>query len=375
VFPPRIKKAELSYRARKILYAVIAEYVATGEPVGSRTLARRHGLQLSAASIRNVLSDLEEAGYLTQPHTSAGRVPTDLGLRLFVDALVHIKNVSEGDQQAILAKMKSLRVGEDDVMREAGKLLSELTRAAAVVTPPRMEEELLSQLRFIPLPQGGILAVLVSRSGTVQNRVLTLDRALSPTELDQIHNYLMPLIEGHTMVEIRERIVQEMAQDQSSYHHLRKRTMQVVDAALAAQDRRDAMVIEGQGVLFNRPEFADGEKIRSFLKTFEAKQTLLRLLDSTLAAGGVRVLIGAEAQIADVEDISVISAAYGPASSMGTVAIVGPARMDYGKVMPLVQFTAQVMGDVLEGPAVPAGPAGESGSGGRGDAHSGGENG
>ena len=184
-------KSGLTFRARKILYAAITEYIASGEPVGSRRLARRYGLNLSPATVRNVLADLEDGGYLTQPHTSAGRVPTDRGFRVFVDALVQMREVSSDNRNAIVARMRELKGRTDDLMRESGKLLSSLTGAASVIVSPRPQDEQLAQLRFLPpsAPKE-LLAVLVTTSGAIQNRVVKLDQDVGPEDLARFHNYL-----------------------------------------------------------------------------------------------------------------------------------------------------------------------------------------
>lgn len=341
-------RPEIPFRYRKILYAVITEYIATGEPVGSRKLARRYGLNLSPASIRNVLADLEEMGYLSQPHTSAGRVPTDLGFRVFVDALVQMREVTAEDREAIVSRLRRIRPG-DDVIRETGKLLASLTGAAAVVTPPRAETDPIAQIRFIPLRDGELLAVVVTRSGVVQNRVVPFGSMPAPEELDRIHNYLAELIGGRTLDEVREALALEMASERGQYDQLRRRARDLFESAVATTEAKPEVLIEGQGRLFGRPEFSDAEKIRGYLRAFEEKERLLELLDRTLAAGGVNVLIGSETNLTDVHDISVISAVYrGSGSATGTVGVIGPTRMDYAKVVPLVGFTARVMSDILE---------------------------
>lgn len=346
-FSPRM---ELSFRARRILYAVVAEYVATGEPVGSRRLAKRYGLNLSPASIRNVLADLEDAGFLSQPHTSAGRVPTERGFRLFVDALVQMRDVTGEDRAAILHRLEELRPERDDVLREVGRVLSSLTGVAAIVAEPRPEEERLSHLRFMPLRPGEMLAVMVTRSGVVQNRVVPIRAEVDPSELERLHNYLQPLVENRTLMEVREALAEDVASDRDEYTVLRRRVRDFVDA-VAGGGTRGGVWIEGQRELFGRPEFASGEKIRAFLKAFEDRETLLELLDRTLVAGGVQVLIGSEAGLGEVDDdISLISASFrrGGADT-GSLGVIGPARMDYAKVVPLVSFTAKVVSDLLGG--------------------------
>ncbi len=335
---------ELAFRARKILYSVITEYIATGEPVGSRKLSRLYEISLSPASIRNTLADLEEAGFLTQPHTSAGRVPTERGFRVFVDALVQMREVPTEDRNAIVSKLSSLGPARDDSMREAGRLLASLAGTVAVLAPPKPEDERLAQLRFMPLKPKQLLAVVVTKSGSVQNRVVDLDREISPGELEHVHNYLAELVDGHTLGEVRAALAERLAGDRTDYDRLPKQALDMVRATMQGAQARGEVLIEGQGLLFNRPEFSDPEKIRAFVRTFEEKERLLGILDGTLRAGGVQVIIGTEANLADVQDISVISAKYqGEGGATGSVGIIGPARVDYGKLVPLVEFTARMM--------------------------------
>jgi heat-inducible transcriptional repressor len=339
---------ELSFRARRVLYAVITEYVAAGEPVGSRRLARRYGLNLSPASIRNVLADLTDAGYVVQPHTSAGRIPTDKGFRLFVDALVQMREVSTEDRAAIASRIRALSA-PDDLLRETGRLLSTMTGAAAVVSPPRAEDEAIAQIRFVPLRDDRVLAVIVSRAGNVQNRVVATDGPVDARDLDRAHNYLAELLAAapRSLAELRDALAADL--DAERDVHARARGM--IDATLAASDARPSMVIEGQRLLFDRPEFTDVDKLRAYVRTFDDKERLIGLLERTIVSGGVQVLIGSEVRLDDVSDISVVSATFRQGSKgAGTVAIVGPQRMDYGKVVPLVEFTAQVVGQALSGP-------------------------
>ncbi|MFW6067735.1 MAG: heat-inducible transcriptional repressor HrcA [Myxococcota bacterium] len=344
--------SDLNARSRRILYAVLAEYISTGEPVGSRKLARRYGINLSPASIRNVLADLEEAGYLVQPHTSAGRVPTDLGFRVFVDALVQMREVTRDDRQAILSRLESLDPGRDDVMREAGRLLSTLTGAAAVLTAPRLGEERLAQIRFLPLRSGELLVVLVTRSGAVQNRAIAVSEGIDPAELERINNYVNELVADRSLRDVRELVARQTDDERGEYLRLQERASELLDWAERAGDESPVqMVIEGQGVLFDRPEFTDAEKIRGYLRAFEDKERLLVLLDRTLAAGGVQVLIGAEAELEDLSDVSVVATHYGEnGAGGGSLGVIGPARMDYAKVVPLVGFTAQCLSELYGSP-------------------------
>jgi len=341
--------SDLGYRARKVLYALVTEYIASGEPVGSRTLARRYGLNLSPASIRNVLADLEEAGYLTQPHTSAGRVPTDRGFRLFVDGLMQMREITAEDRDAVIGRMRALRPGVDDIMREAGKVLSSLTGAAAVVLPPKAEQDVLAHLRFMALRPGAVLAVLVMRSGSVQNRIVQVARDLEADELERVHNYLAELVVGRTLDQVRRELATEMANERGRYKELRRRVKEMLDAMSEQEGPAMDVVIEGQRLLIDRPEFADVDKIRGLVHAFEEKERLLELLDRTLVASGVQILIGSETNLTGVTDLSVVSSSYQSGSATGSVGVIGPTRMDYAKVVPIVGFTAKAIADVLDG--------------------------
>ncbi len=336
----------LNLRSRKILYALITEYISTGEAVGSRTLSRRYGIQLSPATIRSVLQDLEEEGFIQQPHTSAGRMPTDKGFRVFVDALVDLEEVSEVDRQAIRERLEGTRSG-GDVMREAGRVLSDLTGAATVLTAPAPEDEPLSELRFLPLRDGELLAILVGKTGTVQNRVVRGAARVDRADLDRVNNFLDSLLDGRSLRDLRNRLATEMDRERGTYRELAAKAKDMIERAVGAVASAAVVFIEGQGRLFDRPEFSDVTKLRDYLRAFEEKERLLELLERTLDADGVRVIIGAEAGLGSLQDISVISSTYVAGGAGGSVAVVGPTRMDYGKVVPLVEYTAQAVSSLL----------------------------
>lgn len=341
-FPPL---SELSHRGRRILYVAITEYIQNGEPVGSRTLAKRDDIDLSPATIRNELADLEEAGFLHQPHTSSGRVPTTHGFRVFVDALVQMREVSATDRAVVMQRLNKMEPG-GDVLSEAGELLSALTGAAAVVTGPKPEEERLAQLRFMPLREGQLLAILVTKGGAVQNRVVAIPDGFDPDGVERIHNLLDELLRETplSLVAVRNELANELGASEGAVQTLREKAKAIIDAAVDNDQQTTSLVIEGQDRLFDRPEFLDADKIRRYLRAFDDKGRLVDLLEETLAAGGVRVLIGSEAGLGDVEDVSIISSSFRRSGSLG---VIGPTRMDYGKVVPLVEFTAKAVGQVL----------------------------
>jgi heat-inducible transcriptional repressor len=337
---------DLGFRARRILYAVVTEFISSGEPVGSRKLSRRYGLDVSPATIRNELADLEEAGYLAQPHTSAGRVPTDKGFRAFVEALVRVREVDERDRIAVFDRLAHLTPGVDDIPREAVKLLSSLTGGAAVVQAPRASQQHVVQLRFLPLRPGQLLAVLVTRAGAVENRVVSVEREPDAAELERIHNYLSQLTGERTLGELRSTVALDAERERSAWL---QSAHEMVDATHCADPGQGEVLIGGQKLLLDQPDFADVGKMRGVLAALEEKQRLVELLDRTLQAGGVQVLIGAETQLSDSPDLSLIAASYGQGGSgTGMLGVIAPTRVDYQKVVPLVGFAARVLTNVLD---------------------------
>ncbi len=337
---------EMSSRARQILYAAITEFVATGEPVGSRTLSKR-GIELSPASIRNVLSDLEEAGYLHQPHTSAGRVPTDKAFRFFIDALMEVQKVSSADDALIRSRLLEMEPGQN-LLRETGRLLSELTGTASVVVAPRNEVLTLRHLRFIRTVPGELLAVLVMSNGEVQNRFLKA--SVDENLLTKVHNLLDDVIEGRTLGDLQELFARRLASERIQHNSLRHQAFSLGEAAVANLGDRIADVhIEGRARLLGLPEFADATDMQDVVSALDETERLVHLLDETLAAEGAKVVVGREAGELGGGQLSIIGASYSDRGrSAGTVGIIGPTRMDYSKNVPLVQATANAVSAFME---------------------------
>ena len=340
---------ELNDRARRILVAVVKEYIATAEPVGSRAVSRRYERTLSAATIRSVLADLDELGYVTQPHTSAGRVPLERGFRLFVDALVQLQQVSDLERNTIEQSVVQLRSGGPDAMRAIGQALSELAGAAALVLPPGPEQEPLAQLRFVVLQGRQVLAVIVTTSGTIENRILEIEAQLSLDETERIHNYMEQWLDGRTLKELRDAVAQAALGECGRVRALSRRVAELLTRTLDCGRRSESLLVEGEAALFEQPEFAEVEQVCDVLNALKDRERLLELLDRTLAAEKVQVWIGSELPFENQHvALSAITAGYGqPGRPAGSVALLGPARMDYGRLMPLVKFTAEAMGVLL----------------------------
>ncbi len=335
---------ELSLRAKQILYACITEFVATGEPVGSRTLSKK-GIELSPASIRNVLSDLEEMGYLHQPHTSAGRVPTDKAFRLFIDAMMEVRNLTDEENAQILHRFSEIEPGPN-FLRETGKLLSDLAGTAAVVVSPRAETMTLKHLRFIRTMPGEILAVLVMSNGSVQNRFIKAD--IPENELQKVHNLLDDVIEGRSLGDLRDLFARRLQNDRVQHDATKKKAFELGEAAVAeAVDAGADVVIEGRAKLLGLPELAGN--VRDVVNALDEAEAIVRLIDATVAASGTSVVVGREAGDLAGGQLSIVGAAYrSHGRNAGSVGVIGPTRMDYPKVVPLVTATANAMSSLIE---------------------------
>ena len=333
----------LSKRARSVLYAVVTEFIGSGEPVGSRTLSKKYGIALSPASIRNVLADLEDAGYLAQPHTSAGRVPTESAFRLFIDALMRVRRLPDDDAGRINDWLTDLRP-DADIPRETGKLLSDLSGAPAVVLRSATESRRLLKLRFIGTRPGELLAVVVFDDTTVENRFFRVDKPISDAELDRLHGLLEETVPGHTLAEVRDVVARGMSEQRDELKALHELGHVLLSSTSESGPRPAEIVIEGQALLLDKPEFGNVERLRELLLALEARERLVGLLDRTLASDRVQVFLGEETSSAVGYPVSVVAARYqergGPA---GAVGVIGPTRMDYPLVVPLVAAAADAM--------------------------------
>jgi len=333
----------LTHRARALLHAVVTEFVATGEPVGSRTLQRKYGFDLSPATIRSVLADLEDDGYLAQPHTSAGRVPTPLGFRTFIDALLEANAGDGARSEAIDGWLAGLQPGSD-IVRESGRLLSDLTGAPAVAARPRTVDRALRKLRFIVTRPGELLAVVVFADGAVENRYVAVEPSLDEAQIDRIHRMLEEVVEGQTLTALRDHFAARLAVAHDDLAVSTRLGLTLVEGALRDADRGVDLVVEGVGRLLERGEPYRSEDLLELYRVLEDKARLVSLLDGTLASTHVQVFFDEEVTGSPCS-LSVVAAPYrekgGPV--VGAVGIIGPARMDYSTVVPLVGAAADAV--------------------------------
>lgn len=337
---------DLNDRSRQILQAIIEDYIATAEPVGSRTITRRHGVNLSPASVRNVMADLEELGFLSSPHTSAGRVPTDRAYRFYVNTLLRVGKVSDAEEELLLERLPFQGADASRILRETSRMLSSLSHYAGIVLAPRFTENVLRHLEFVRLGGRRLLAILVTEHGIVHNKLVEVQEEISGEELVRMTNYLNTLLQGLPMTEVRRRLIEQMQSDRVTYDALLDRALRLSKQALAETEAD--LFIEGQATFFNQPEFADTVRMKEIFRAFEEKSQLLQLLDRCLAADGVQIFIGSEANLSP-GGMSVITSAYRSGSrKLGVLGVIGPTRMGYASVIPIVDYTARLVSRLLQ---------------------------
>lgn len=337
---------DLGDRAKEVLRAVVQEYIASGGPVGSSHLARRPEFEVSPATLRNVLADLEELGFLEKPHTSAGRIPTDRAYRFYVDTLVKLRDPPPRERELIQQGLSADQAVEE-VLQETSKVLHHLTHHAGVVLSPRPAAVVFQRIEFVRLRENRVLAILVAQNGQVQNRAFAVDFPLSAEELVRASNYLNALLKEAPLEELRERILSELAREQAQYDQLTGTALKLGAAATDSQPQ-ERVFIEGTGSFLDQPEFADVERMKTLFRALEQKHQLLSVLDRVLRARELQIFIGTESELSSAGDISVIASPYGNGEQvLGAVGVIGPTRMNYQRVIPLVNFTAQILSKVL----------------------------
>jgi len=346
----RALKAEhldLDPREAEILKSVVRSHVLSGQPVGSRALSRGTGLDLSPATIRNTMADLEARGLLTHPHTSAGRVPTDMAYRLYVDRFLQPPRMAVQQRQAIDSALVRSQWEIPELLAEASRQLSRFSRHVGVVTGPEMRTIVVEHVEFVRLDPRRVVAVLVGRSGIVHNRILECDEP-DQRELDRIGRYLSDQFQGKTLLEIRQALLERLAADSAAYDRLVGRSLELGRRAIEGQAQAADVFVEGASNLLELPEFADLERMRGLIRTLEEKNQLVDLLSRVLDGGGPQVVIGRENPVADLADCSVVASTYRAGDQVvGTVGIVGPRRMEYARAIALVEHLAEVLTRLL----------------------------
>lgn len=343
------KKALLSERAQHLLKVLVERYIREGQPVGSRALAREAGLDLSPATVRNVMADLEELGFIRSPHTSAGRVPTVQGYRFFVDALLTVKPLESVEVQRMRQSLDP-DLNTQKLVESASALLSGITRMAGVVTMPRRDRMAFNHIEFLSLSDNRVLAILVLNEREVQNRVIHVNRHYSADELQQISNYLNTEFLGKDLQTIRRILVEEMQEAREHMNRLMLAAVEMAEKLLDQEaDKEDDYILAGQTNLMEFAELSDIEKLRQLFEAFNRKRDILHLLDQCVRAQGVQIFIGEESGYEPLDECSVVTAPYtaGDGTVLGVLGVIGPTRMAYERVIPIVDVTAKLLAAAL----------------------------
>jgi heat-inducible transcriptional repressor len=350
--PPRgASLTELDARARDIFRRIVETYLETGEPVGSRTISRG-GVQLSPASIRNTMQDLTELGLLGAPHISAGRMPTHAGLRLFVDGLLEVGDVAEDDRRAIEARLMAHGRNFDEALNEASAILSGLAGGAGVVVSP-VREAGVKHVEFVALGPDQALAIMVFEDGQVENRLMRRAAGLTPSALQEASNFLNARLRGKTLAEAGDEVRHELERARRELNAAAARLVEDGMAAWSGGDGAErALIVRGRANLLGDSEaVADLERVRMLFDDLEQKEQLIGLLDDVREAEGVRIFIGAETRLFSLSGSAVIAAPYmtGRQKVLGAIGVIGPARLNYARVIPLVDYTARALGRIMDG--------------------------
>ena len=345
-------KKDLDQRSRAIFQKIVETYLSTGEPVGSRNLSRQLPIKLSPASVRNIMSDLEALNLIYSPHTSAGRLPTESGLRLFVDALLEVGDISQEERRQMEAQIRNR--GDDksmeDMLSEAGEMISGLSHCAGVVLTEKQTMQL-KQIEFIQLEPGKALTVMVGTDGNVENRILDLPKGTPPSVLSEASNYLNSIIHGLTIEEARKKISEDLKKSRAELDSL---AAKVIEAGLATwsggSDERKNLIVRGRSKLLKDVSVeSDLNLIRNLFDDLEAKRELVDLLGLADKATGVRIFIGSESQLFSLSGSSLIVSPFQDADKkiVGMLGVIGPTRLDYARIIPMVDYTAKLVGRIL----------------------------
>jgi len=339
----------LEERNREILKLIIRSYVTSGEPVGSRTLAKSMDWRFSPATIRNVMADLEDEGYLAQPHTSAGRIPSEKGYRFYVDHLADSGRLSKSDERYV-SRMLAESYTPEDVMLRASVVLSTISKNVGIVIAPPMGATILKHIEFLDLSDGKILVIFVSTSGVVQRKLIRVGERYTQEELDKAGRYLVEKFSGKTLTEIRNELLRMMQAERSLFDRMLS-LLQTWGETLGQPASAEGIYLQGATNIMNQPEFADVERMRMLFQMFEEKGRLVKILNECIASSppeGVRIVIGSELGVPDMRDFTLITASYASMDhTTGFLGIIGPTRMEYERGISLVEYLGRLVGEMI----------------------------
>ncbi|MGI6097188.1 MAG: heat-inducible transcriptional repressor HrcA [Dethiobacteria bacterium] len=337
----------LNERKKQILYAVVKEHVNNAEPVGSRTLARRYNLGFSSATIRNEMADLEEMGYLKQPHTSAGRIPSEKGYRYYVDFLMEVPALTEEEEIRLNKALKLEKMREiEQIIQNVSKGLSEITNYTSLVIAPQLTKSAFKEMRIIPIDEQRGIVVLITDTGFIKNKIINLPRMLNPQELNQVVNYLNKRLRGLAIDQVTNSLLRELKRDLFHRIEILEQAFLLLEESLSEDDNR--IFLGGTTKILNQPEFKNVEKIKRLLSLFEQDSLLMSLLSSALEKKDVWVKIGKENKLKEAQECSLVTASYKVGGkTIGTIGVLGPTRMQYAKVIAIVKYFAEQLNQLF----------------------------
>jgi heat-inducible transcriptional repressor len=342
-----VGKHILNERSLQLLKALIERYISDGQPVGSRALSKDSGLKLSPATIRNVMSDLEDLGLIHSPHTSSGRVPTVGGYRLFVDMLLTVKPL-QSEEFLRLSESLAAKDNPSDVIGTASRLLSELTQMAGVVTLPKRELLYLRHIEFLPLSNTRVLVIFVTNEQEVHNKIIITSKIFTPSELQQAANYLNSVYSGKSLLSIRKAVLKELQDDQERMNQVMLDAIKMAQLTFESSNEKEDFVLTGETNLMDFSELSDREQLRKLFNAFSQKQGVIHLLDQCMKAEGVQIFIGEESGYQAFNHCSLVTSSYSVSDKVvGVLGVIGPTRMAYEKIIPYVDVTAKLLGAAL----------------------------
>jgi len=337
----------LNERSLQLLKTLIERYISDGQPVGSRVLSKDSDLKLSPATIRNVMADLEDLGLIHSPHTSAGRVPTVSGYRLFVDSLLTVKPLELREVNRLQESLSAIG-DQSQALGTASRLLSELTQMAGVVTLPKREILFLRHIEFLPLSHSRVLVIFVTNEQEVHNKIIHTSRLFSPAELQQAANYLNSIYSGRSLSSVRDAVLQELQDDREQMNQLMLDAIRMAQLAFEPDDKKEDFVLSGETNLMGFSELSDRDRLRTLFEAFSQKQGVIHLLDQCMKADGVQIFIGEESGYQAFDHCSLVTSSYSVSDEVvGVLGVIGPTRMAYEKIIPYVDVTAKLLGAAL----------------------------
>jgi len=342
-----MKESGLSGRATELLRTLVEMHIRDGQPVGSKSLHAESGLPVSTATIRNIMAELEDRGLLVSPHTSAGRIPTAQGYRFFVDSLLHIQTIDEAAVRALQGELNPNRSAKE-LVSAASNMLANITTQAGIVTVPRPDAHQLRQVEFLPLSENRVLVILVINEREVQNRIIELERPLTESQLKSAAELINQRYAGAELSDVKSQLLREMEEARSRIDGYMEAALDLANQALQSDPEDDDYVVAGENYLLGQASPEDMGKLRELFDAFERKRDLLELLDRSSRANGVQIFIGEEAGYDVFGDFSVITAPYAQGSKiLGVLGVIGPTRMAYERVIPMVDVTARMLSAAL----------------------------